>query len=175
MPLPLRSSASQASSEPGSVQLNFSGEPFPFRSKFTPACGSLNAIPFPATSITTGEPPHSLQPPQVQVLKSKSPPTIRHLLANGRLQLVLVEEQHMPDPIATVPAGHVPSLLTVVQLLGVGRLHEKCSAFASRHRLPPEIETPACATETVRETFAFVPQLVPSRHDENATPVAAAH
>src|SRR6185369_8350842 len=73
-----------------------------------------------------------------------------HLVANGWLQLV--------------PVG-----------LGAGRLHEKCSELTSRHRLPPVTDAPAVATETDSETCAFVPQFVPRRQVENATPVAEAH
>jgi len=42
----------------------------------------------------------------------------------------------------------------------LGRLHEKCSEFASRHRLPPLTVTPPEATPTLTETCALDPQLV---------------
>ena len=113
------------------------------------------------------------QPAQVQVLKSKSPPYMKHLLAKGLLHVVLVEEQHKPD-ISVVPAGHVPVRLGRVQL-EPGRAHAKFSAFASRHILPPVMVALAEPIPRFNETCAFVPQLVPNRQVENATPVADAH
>src|SRR6185503_9520272 len=57
----------------------------------------------------------------------------------------------------------------------LGRLHEKCSEFASRHRLPPLTVTPPEATPTLTETCALDPQLVPIKHVEKATAAAEAH
>src|SRR5688500_19274541 len=101
-----------------------------------------------------GEPPHVLQPSQVQVLKSKSPPNIRHLLASEVLVQLLPNVTQQP-PWSTLPGGQWPSKLSTVQLPGVGRLHEKCSELTSRHRLPPVTVAPAVATPTLNETCAF--------------------
>ena len=48
----------------------------------------------------------------------------------------------------------MPSRPAVVQLLGIGlgRLHEKCSEFASRQRLPPLTVTSPDATPTLHGT-----------------------
>jgi hypothetical protein len=54
------------------------------------------------------------------------------------------------------------------------RLHVKCSALTSRHILPPVMVAAADVMRIVNPTCALVPQLVPRRHDENATPVAEA-
>jgi hypothetical protein len=40
--------------------------------------------------------------------------------------------------------------------------------------LPPDMVAEAEATSTLRETLAVPPQFVLNKHDENATPVAAA-
>src|SRR2546423_2175333 len=53
-PLPLRSKASQASSEPVAVHDNFSLKPSLLRSKFTPPAPSVRSIPLPRMSITMG-------------------------------------------------------------------------------------------------------------------------
>jgi hypothetical protein len=97
------------------------------------------------------------------------------LLTKARLQLVDVEQQR-PDPFGVVPIGHVPLKDGVVQLPpAVARLHVKYSAFESRHRLPPVTDEDADAISTLNETLAVAPQLVPIKHTEKATPVAAAH
>jgi hypothetical protein len=54
------------------------------------------------------------------------------------------------------------------------RLQVKCSAFTSRHKLPPVTVADPDATKTLNDTLAFVPQLVPIKHELNATPVAEA-
>ena len=129
-------------------------------------------------SITTGEPPQARQPEQIQLAKSKSPPYCRHLFTKVRLQLLEeVLKQQRPDPFGVEPIGHVPSQAGVVQLLpavAAARLQVKCSAFESRHKLPPVTVDDADANSTLNETLAVAPQLVPIRHIENATPVAAA-
>ena len=50
----------------------------------------------------------------------------------------------------------------------------KCSAFESRHILPPVTDDDADAISTLSETLRVAPQLVPIRQTEKATPVAAA-
>ena len=106
---------------------------------------------------------------------SKSPPYSRHLLATVRLQLVEVEQQR-PDPFGVVPIGQLPLKDGVVQLTAaVARLQVKCSAFESFHKLPPVTDEVADAISTLNETLAVAPQVVPIRHAEKATPVAAAH
>jgi len=93
----------------------------------------------------------------------------------ARLQLVVAPEQHRPDEFRVVPVGHVPSKFGVVHVPELAvRLQEKCSAFTSRHILPPVTVAAADANRRLRETLAFVPQLVPIRQDEKATPVADA-
>src|SRR5260370_32445341 len=87
MPLPLRSSASQASSELAAVQPNLSLVPFPFRSKSTPPTVPVIAKPSPLTSIRMGLPPHVSQPRQVQVSNSKSPPCRKHLLIKATVHV----------------------------------------------------------------------------------------
>lgn len=73
--------------------------------------------------------------------------------------------------------GQVPSKDAVVHDAppAVERLQVKCSAFTSRHRLPPVTVADPDATKTLNDTLAFVPQLVPIKHELNATPVADAH
>ena len=126
-------------------------------------------------SITTGEPPQLSHPEHVQLNRSNSPPNIRHLLARVVLHFVVVA-QRKPVPFGVVPIGQVPSKLGVVQLPpAVGsRVQVKCSAFESRHRLPPVTEDEAEAINTLNETLALWPQLVPMKQTEKATPVAAA-
>ena len=75
-----------------------------------------------------------------------------------------------------MPIGQVPVKLGVVQLppAVAARLQVKCSAFESRHRFPPFTDDEAEAINTLNETLAVAPQLVPIRQTEKATPVAAA-
>ena len=89
------------------------------------------------------------------------------------MQFGKAEKQQRPEPFGAVPMGHTPKI-GVVQLLPprAERLHEKNSAFESRQRLPPVIEEDADANKRLKDTLAVVSQLVPKRHDENATPVA---
>jgi hypothetical protein len=98
------------------------------------------------------------------------------LVIKAVLHVVVLLKQHSPVPFGVVPIGHVPSKLGVVQLrLAVGaRVHVKCSAFESRHRLPPVTVDEADASNMLNDTLAVPPQLVPIRQLENATPVAAA-
>jgi hypothetical protein len=85
------------------------------------------------------------------------------------------EKQHKPDPFGVLPMGQTPRMGTVQLPPAVApRLHEKNSAFESRQRLPPVIVELADAIKRLTDTFAVLSQLVPNRHDENATPVAAA-
>jgi len=71
--------------------------------------------------------------------------------------------------------GQVPSNEGVVQVPpALERLQVKCSALTSRHMLPPVMVADAVVTRMLSETCALVPQLVPIRQDEKATPVAAA-
>ena len=96
-------------------------------------------------------------------------------LAKVRLQLAVPLKQQNPDEFRVVPMGQVPFKLGVVQLPpALERLQVKCSALTSRHILPPVTVADADANRILNETCALVPQLVPRRHDENATPVAAA-
>ena len=90
------------------------------------------------------------------------------------LQVVVLVAQHRPVPFGVVPIGQVPSKLGVVQLPPAValRLQVKCSAFESRHRLPPVIVDEAEAINTLSETLAVAPQLLPIRQTEKATPVA---
>jgi hypothetical protein len=95
--------------------------------------------------------------------------------AKVRLQLPVLTGQQYPDAFIAVPIGQLPVKVGVVQLEATGeRLQEKCSALTSRHILPPMMVAEADVTRILSDTCAFVPQLVPRRHDENATPVAAA-
>jgi len=98
-------------------------------------------------------------------------------LAKVELQLlVLVVKQHKPDPFGLVPIGQVPSKAGVVHVLpAVASAQLKCSAFTSCQRLPPDMVADAEATRTLSDTDADPPQFVPKKHDEYATPVAAAH
>src|ERR1043165_1039502 len=73
-PLPLRSSASHASSEAIAVHAVFSATVSSLTSKLTPPCGSVKENPLPETSIRIGELLSPLVPEQVQVSKSNSPP-----------------------------------------------------------------------------------------------------
>ena len=104
-----------------------------------------------------------------------SPPDDRHLVINAVLQLFVVVKQQRPEPFGVVPIGQVPLKLGVVQLVPAvaPRLQVKCSAFESRHRLPPVVDEEAEAINTLNETLAVAPQLVPMRQTEKATPVAA--
>ncbi|HET9396799.1 MAG TPA: hypothetical protein VFO36_12140 [Nitrospiraceae bacterium] len=86
----------------------------------------------------------------------------------------MLETQHNPEPLGKLPGGQVPLTLGV-QLPGFGSAQEKCSALTSRHMLPPEIVALAEATSTLSDTEAFVPQLVPIKQFEKATPAAEAH
>src|ERR1700754_1738246 len=175
VPLPLRSSASQASSEPAMVQPRRSLVPFPFRSKSTPSIAAVSAMPSPLISITIGEPPQVSQPRHVQVVKSNSPLKRIHRLAKLALQPAEPEKQHRPDPFGVVRSGQTPRMGTEQLPPAVApRLHEKNSAFESRQRLPPVTVELAEAINRLTDTLAVVSQLDPNRHDENATPVAAA-
>src|SRR6266513_5813489 len=96
-----------------------------------------------------------------------------HLFAKVRPHLPPLLKQHKPDPFGVLPTGHVPLKAGVVQVpLAGAMLHLNCSACASRHIFPPVTLTEPEATSMLKDTLAFAPQLVPSRHDENATPVA---
>src|SRR5687767_2840590 len=95
-------------------------------------------------------------------------------LAKVVLQLTVPEKQHSPEPFGVVPMGHTPKIGVVQLLPAVERLHSKYSAFESRHILPPVIVDDADANTRLTDTLAVVPQLVPNKHDEKATPVAAA-
>ena len=53
-PLPLRSSTSQASSEPGAVHESLSLMPLPSKSKFVPPPVPVKANPFPGTLMRIG-------------------------------------------------------------------------------------------------------------------------
>ena len=100
-----------------------------------------------------------------------------HRLAKVRLQLPDPPvEQQSPEPLRLVPMGQVPLNDGVVQLLPAvaERLQVKCSALTSRHMLPPVTVAAADANRRLSETWALVPQLVPMRQDEKATPVAEA-
>ena len=98
-----------------------------------------------------------------------------HLFAKVRPQLPVLVKQHKPEPFGVVPMGQVPLKDGVVQdPPALERLQVKCSAFTSRHKLPPVTVAEPEATRTLRETLAFVPQLVPIKHEEKATPVAEA-
>src|SRR5258705_12116753 len=74
VPLPLRSSANQASSVLPAVHDNRSRVPLPFRSKRTPWLTAVIANPSPLTSIRIGEPPQVSHPVQTQYCDSYSPP-----------------------------------------------------------------------------------------------------
>src|SRR2546423_2564626 len=99
-----------------------------------------------------------------------------HLFAKVVLHFPpLLLKQHKPDPFGVLPMGHVPLNDGVVQVPLVGDiLHLNCSACASRHIFPPLTLTVVDATSTLNDTLALPAQLVPSRHDEKATPVAEA-
>jgi hypothetical protein len=98
------------------------------------------------------------------------------LVINAVLQVFVLLKQHSPVPFGVVPIGQVPSQLAVVQVrLAVGaRLQVKCSAFESRHKLPPLTDDETDAINMLNDTLALAPQLVPIRQTEKATPVAAA-
>src|SRR6185437_1904066 len=101
-------------------------------------------------------------------------------LANVVLQLLVppapLLKQHKPEPFGTVPIGQVPSRAGAVhEPPALARAQPKCSAFTSCQRLPPEIVAEAETARTLSDTLASLPQVVPIRHDEKATPVAAAH
>src|SRR6478672_12007477 len=105
-PFSLRSRASHASSEFARVQPNRSLVPLPLRSKLTPSAGPVSAIPSPSTSITIGEPPHTSQPEQLHVMRSYSPPYMKHLLMAATLPHELDEEkQQRPEPFGLLPGG----------------------------------------------------------------------
>src|ERR1051326_3082736 len=96
-------------------------------------------------------------------------------LARVRLQLLPPLKQQSPESFGVVPIGQVPSNDGVVQvLLAEERLHAKCSTFTSCHMLPPVTEADAPPTKRLIETLALLPQVVPTRQDENATPAADA-
>jgi hypothetical protein len=85
-------------------------------------------------------------------------------------------KQHNPDPFGLVPIGQVPLMPGVVHMLpAVASEQLKCSALTSCQRLPPDILAVAEANKIFSETLACPPQLEPRKHDEKATPVAAAH
>src|SRR6185369_13902321 len=69
----------------------------------------------------------------------------------------------------------LPSNEGVVQVLfAAARLQAKCSTFTSCHMFPPVTVAAADPTKRLSETMALLPQVVPTRQDENATPVAEA-
>ena len=71
--------------------------------------------------------------------------------------------------------GQLPSQAGVVHVPpALDRLQVKCSALTSRHKVPPVTVADPDATKTLKETLAFVPQLVPIKHELKATPVAVA-
>src|SRR5215813_12427320 len=95
--------------------------------------------------------------------------------ANVRLQLVPLLEQQSPKPFGAVPIGQVPSNEGVVQvLLAETILQAKCSTFTSCHMLPPVTVAAAEPTKRLSETLALLPQVVPTRQVEKATPAAEA-
>jgi hypothetical protein len=102
-----------------------------------------------------------------------------HLLAKVVLQLpVLVPlVQQSPEPFGVVPIGQVPLNDGVVQLppAVAERLHLNCSAWASRHRLPPLTDAEMDAINILSDKLALPAQFVPKRQDEKATPVPEAH
>src|SRR5689334_14289230 len=59
-------------------------------------------------------------------------------------------------------------------LLAEATLQAKCSTFTSCHMLPPVTVAAADPTNRLSETLALLPQVVPTIHDENATPAAEA-
>src|ERR1051325_2972320 len=96
-------------------------------------------------------------------------------LANVRLQLPLLLVQQNPEAFKVVPIGQVPSNEGVVQVLLADEiLQPKGSTFTSCHMLPPVTMADAPPTPRLSETLALLPQVVPTRQDENATPVAEA-
>src|SRR6478672_10503031 len=174
-PLPLRSSASQASSAPALVQPKRSRVPLPFKSKSTPSLTPVSVMPSPLISSTTGEPPQVSQPRQEQVVKSYSPPNLIQRLAKVVLQLTVPPvAQQRPEPLGEVPVGQRPPRLTMQLPPADDRLQLKCSALTSRHRLPPVTLAVVEPSSKLNDTLALPPQLVPTRHDEKATPVAEA-
>src|SRR5262249_26129173 len=95
--------------------------------------------------------------------------------AKVRLQLVPLLEQQSPKPFGAVPIGQAPLNEGVVQvLLAETILQVKCSTFTSCHMLPPVTVAPADPTKRLSETLALLPQVVPTRQVENATPAAEA-
>jgi hypothetical protein len=78
-PLPLRSIASHASSDPAEVQDRRSAIPSGFRSKLTPSVASVKSNPLPNTSITMGVPEHSPDDIHTQQHSSKLQVTPRSL------------------------------------------------------------------------------------------------
>src|SRR4029078_8518869 len=139
-PFSFRSSASQASSESATVQPNRSLVPLPLRSKSTPSAAPVSAIPSPFTSMITGDPPIHLQ-----VRKSKSPSSIKHLLIAVALQELVVEKQHSPVPFGLLPGGQLPSKPGVVQFAPADPSQSlqlfvtECALF---HKLPPVAVAP---------------------------------
>ena len=97
-------------------------------------------------------------------------------LAKVTLQVPLpLLKQQSPEPFGVVPIGQVPFSDGVVQVPPAeDRLQVKCSTFTSRHMLPPVTVAVADPTKRLSETAAVLPQVVPTRHDENATPAAEA-
>src|SRR5678815_3287935 len=97
-------------------------------------------------------------------------------LANVTLQVPLpLLKQQSPEPFGVVPIGHEPSSEGEVHVPPADdRLQVKCSTFMSRHMLPPVTVPVADPTKRLSETVALLPQVVPIRHDENATPAAEA-
>jgi hypothetical protein len=92
-----------------------------------------------------------------------------------RLQLPGLLKQHKPDPFGVVPTGQLPVKVGVVHVPpALERLQVKCSALTSCHKLPPVTVAEAEATKILKETLALVPQLVPTKHELKATPVAEA-
>ena len=84
-------------------------------------------------------------------------------------------KQHSPELFSVVPIGQVPSSEAVVQVPPAeDKLQVKCSTFTSRQKLPPVTVAVADPTNRLSETAAVLPQVVPTRHDENATPAAEA-
>lgn len=72
------------------------------------------------------------------------------------LQVFVLLKQHKPDPFGTVPIGHVPVKVGVVQVPppAVSKLQVKCSAFESRQRLPPVTFDDAVANRRLSDTLA---------------------
>src|SRR5262245_34730693 len=94
-------------------------------------------------------------------------------LANVRLQLPLLLKQQSPEPFGVVPIGQLPLKEGVVHvLLAEETLQAKCSTFTSCHMFPPVTVADAPPTARLIATLALLPQVVPTRQDENATPAA---